>query len=128
MARKSISKTKGNVVTDHGQFIEFDWKDFTIFENLPSSKTKGGGGGIYALYDNHGLYYVGLAVNSLRKRIKEHTRDRHRKKWMRFSWYHVPKIVLIKDLESVLISVLDPKGNKNKGKLKKNNFYKKKTS
>ena len=122
MVRKKTSKTsktKGNLVKNHEQFVEFDWKDYSVFDNMPNSKTPRSGGGIYALYDNHGLYYVGLAGTSLRSRIKRHTVNKHHKKWKRFSWYHVPNVRAIKDLESVLISVLDPKGNTNKGKLRK---------
>ena len=40
--------------------------------------------GIYALYKQERLYYVGLASN-LRSRLKAHLRDRHKDLWDRFS-------------------------------------------
>ena len=71
------------------------------------------------MYDNHGLYYVGLTDFSLRGRIQKHTQDRHKDKWERFSWYQIPKLTLTKDIETILLSIIDPKGNRVKGKFKK---------
>ena len=33
MIRKKTSKTKGNLVKNHEQFVEFDWKDYSVFDN-----------------------------------------------------------------------------------------------
>ena len=122
MTRKKAKKksSKGKIVYDKKEFVELATADFKgKSTDIPHSRSDPKGGGIYALYDNHGLYYVGLTDFSLRHRIQTHTQDRHKGKWKRFSWYHVPNVRAIKDLESVLISVLDPKGNTNKGKLRK---------
>ncbi len=44
--------------------------------------------GIYVLYGNHGPHYVGLTRHqAIGKRLKDHTRDEHRRKWDRFSWF-----------------------------------------
>ena len=71
-----------------------------ILENIPSEsyeiiaesieKTMKGESGIYALYDKDKLYYVGLARN-LKRRVKQHTRDRHAKKWDKFSIYIIKR-------------------------------------
>jgi len=72
--------------------------------------------GVYALYKGDRLYYVGLAVN-LRRRIRQHLKDRHAGKWNRFSLYLVRKVDHIKEIESLILRIADPKGNKQSGKL-----------
>ena len=111
---------KGKIIRNYREFIEKDGADFSPkTTTIPHSKTKGKGSGIYALYDNHGLYYVGLTTSSLRTRIKKHTRNRHKGKWNRFSWYQIPNLKYTKDMESAILRIINPKGNKVKGKLKK---------
>ncbi len=72
--------------------------------------------GVYALYKGDRLYYVGLATN-LRNRIKQHLRDKHAGKWNRFSLYLVRKAEHIKELETMILRIADPKGNSTKGAL-----------
>ncbi|MFA6217793.1 MAG: hypothetical protein WDL87_09120 [Candidatus Omnitrophota bacterium] len=74
--------------------------------------------GIYALYRNDRLYYVGLAHN-LRSRLKGHLRDRHKKLWNRFSVYLTIGSEHMKELESLVLRISKPIGNKVKGKFKK---------
>jgi hypothetical protein len=71
--------------------------------------------GIYALYKNDRLYYVGLAIN-LRRRLKQHLGDRHSDSWDRFSVYLTVEGHHIKDLESLLLRIAKPKGNLQSGK------------
>ena len=71
--------------------------------------------GIYALYKNGKLYYVGLASN-LRTRLKHHLRDRHKKLWDRFSVYLIIQGNHLKELESLVLRIASPKGNKQVGK------------
>lgn len=73
--------------------------------------------GIYALYRGDRLYYVGLASN-LRSRLKGHLRDRHRNLWDRFSVYLTIGNDYIKELESLILRISKPIGNKVKGKFK----------
>jgi predicted GIY-YIG superfamily endonuclease len=73
--------------------------------------------GIYALYRGDRLYYVGLARN-LRSRLKSHLRDRHRKLWDRFSVYLTIGSEHMKELESLVLRISKPIGNKVKGKFK----------
>ena len=77
-----------------------------------------GKGGIYALYKRDRLYYVGLA-SSLKSRLSAHRRDRHAGKWDRFSVYLTKDDAHIKELESLLLRIVDPKGNRVKGKFTK---------
>jgi len=73
--------------------------------------------GVYALYKGDRLYYVGLATN-LRNRIKNHLKDKHAGKWDKFSLYLVRKVDHIKELESLILRIADPKGNAMRGRLK----------
>lgn len=72
--------------------------------------------GVYALYKGPRLYYVGLATN-LKNRVKHHLKDKHEGKWDKFSLYLVRKTDHIKELESLLLRIVDPKGNAVKGRL-----------
>ena len=74
----------------------------------------GGRSGVYALYHRGNLYYVGLA-SSLMGRLKGHLKDRHRGAWERFSVYLTVRHDHMKELESLILRVTGPKGNKSKG-------------
>ncbi|MBN2563548.1 MAG: GIY-YIG nuclease family protein [Phycisphaerae bacterium] len=74
--------------------------------------------GVYALYSDDRLYYVGLAVN-LRRRIEQHLRGQHAGRWNRFSLYLVRRIDHTKEIESLLLRIADPTGNKQRGRLSK---------
>ena len=91
-----------------------------VFHEYPRQLTDliGRDHGVYALYKGGHLYYVGLATN-LRGRIKNHLRDKHARKWDRFSLYLVRKADHIKELESLIMRIADPKGNAALGQLKR---------
>jgi hypothetical protein len=74
--------------------------------------------GLYALYDGGELYYVGLASN-LRNRIDTHLKDRHRRRWTHFSLYIVKHEEHIRELESLVLRIASPRGNRQKGKLRR---------
>ena len=74
--------------------------------------------GVYALYRRNKLYYVGLASN-LRSRLAHHLRDRHQSSWDRFSVYLTIGDSHLKELESLVLRVVRPAGNKQKGKFAK---------
>lgn len=117
---KKRKSHKGKIIKDYEEFLELKDTNFSpSTTNIPHSKSKPKGAGIYALYDDYGLYYVGLTNFSLRSRIKSHTTDHHKDKWKRFSWYQIPNLKYTKDIESAILSIVNPKGNKNKGKFKK---------
>ena len=70
-----------------------------------------GRAGVYALYRRKKLYYVGLATN-LMGRLKSHLKDRHHGSWDRFSVYLTMKDEHMKELESLLLRIVNPVGNK----------------
>lgn len=71
--------------------------------------------GIYALYKRGRLYYVGLAKD-LRNRLKTHLKDRHAKAWDTFRLYLTIDNRHMKELESLLIRIARPEGNKQVGR------------
>ena len=78
--------------------------------------------GIYALYKDDELYYIGKSTG-LEGRIKKHLADRHRKKWDKFSLFVVKNESHIPELESLLITIAEPNGNKNKPKGKAKDLF-----
>lgn len=90
-----------------------------VFEEFPEQVTGliKKGQGVYALYRRNKLYYIGLA-GDLRGRIKWHLKDRHKGKWDRFSLYMIRKTDHIREVESLLVRIADPDGNKQRGRLR----------
>ena len=72
--------------------------------------------GIYALYRDGRLYYVGLAENLFR-RINQHRKDKHRHKWDRFSAYVTRRDRDIRELEALTLRIATPRGNRQIGRL-----------
>jgi predicted GIY-YIG superfamily endonuclease len=70
--------------------------------------------GVYVLSKDGKPYYIGLA-NKLPSRLSHHLKDRHARKWDRFNFYAIRSKKYVKDLESILIRVAQPKGNKQRG-------------
>ena len=71
--------------------------------------------GVYALYRKNKLYYVGLASN-LNNRLKHHLRDRHSQVWDSFSVYLTIGGQHLHELETLLLRIIDRKGNRQRGK------------
>jgi Restriction Enzyme Adenine Methylase Associated len=73
--------------------------------------------GVYALYDDQDLYYVGLA-SDLSSRLKAHLRDKHAGRWDRFSVYLTIGDEHLRELETLLLHVVkpSPEGNSKIGK------------
>ena len=89
--------------------------------------------GVYLLYDGREVIYVGRIVDRiLGKRLFEHTRDRLRTRWNRFSWFGLLPVdedsgtlgnlptsfsasMMIPTLEAVLIEALEPRQNRKRG-------------
>jgi hypothetical protein len=73
--------------------------------------------GVYALYDDDDLYYVGLASN-LSSRLKAHLGDKHAGQWNRFSVYLTIGDKHLRELETLILRVVKPKpeGNSKTGK------------
>ena len=71
--------------------------------------------GVYALYRKNRLYYVGLA-SKLSGRLKAHLRDRHSNSWDQFSIYLTIRDQHLKEIESLLLRIARPTGNRVTGK------------
>jgi hypothetical protein len=73
--------------------------------------------GVYALYSEDDLYYVGLA-SDLSSRLKAHLRDKHAERWDRFSVYLTIGSRHLRELEALILRVLKPipQGNTKVGK------------
>lgn len=97
-----------------GQLEKVSWQVLEDYKDVIKNMIKGKSG-IYALYHRDKLYYVGLASN-LMKRLNDHLKDRHNRKWDRFSVYLTRKDEHMKELESLFLRILQPDGNKVKGK------------
>lgn len=108
-----MPRTKEHLVLEHLESIRAD-----VFEQFQKVITGfvDQRNGIYALYHGDRLYYVGLASN-MRSRLKAHLRDRHKGLWDRFSVYLTNGDAHIKELESLMLRVVKPEGNRVKGKL-----------
>jgi hypothetical protein len=102
------------------QFLENVSADFLAkYQDLVKQYASGTGRhGIYALYRKDRLYYVGLASN-LRGRLKSHLRDRHAGAWDRFSLYITVSDDHIRELEAMLLRIVQPRGNSQKGKFRR---------
>jgi len=89
-----------------------------VFSDFPKQLTDliGKQHGVYSLYKGNRLYYVGLASN-LRGRIKHHLSDKHAGRWDKFSLYLVRKADHIKELETLILRIANPKGAVKKGRL-----------
>jgi hypothetical protein len=81
--------------------------------------------GVYVLSKDGKPYYVGLA-KKLPSRLRHHLKDRHARKWDHFNFYAIRSQKYLKDLESILIRVARPKGNKQLGGFGKDKNLRKK--
>jgi hypothetical protein len=84
-----------------GTVLEVFWKEFHGLLR--------GHSGIYVLYKSDVPHYVGKAGN-LSWRIRHHQKDRLKGKWDAFSLYVVRGDRYVKDVESLLLRIVKPKG------------------
>lgn len=96
-------------------FERVSWKVLDRYRPIVREMTRGRAG-IYALYKADTLYYVGLASN-LMGRVNAHLKDQHKRRWDRFSVYLTTTDDHIRPLEALLLRVMNPKGNKVRGRL-----------
>lgn len=103
---------KGALLLQHLEGVS--WRVLEEYPELIRDMIRGESG-VYALYRRDRLYYVGLASN-LMGRLKSHLRDRHHSSWDRFSVYLTARTEHIKELESLLLRIVSPEGNKQGGR------------
>ena len=84
-----------------------------VLRNYHKEITKliGNSPGVYALYDGDSLYYVGKSVD-LKRRVIQHLKDRHFASWTHFSLYIITRTDFVDEIESLLIRIANPKGNR----------------
>ncbi len=87
------------------------------YEHIIRRYTRGRDG-VYALYLDDTLYYVGLARN-LQGRLKRHLKDRHKGSWNHFSVYLTIGNSFVKEMETLLLRIAKPEGNRHLGKFVK---------
>ena len=117
---KSIKSTKGKLVKNKGKHEHIRLEEFLADTKIVPGK-KERGAGVYALYNGTKLYYVGLSVSSIRRRLRSHSKVGSSKYgyWDNFSFYQMPfkkRMKYIKDIETILIHVSNPPRSKQKGK------------
>jgi len=106
-----MRSNKGQLVSQHLENISR--KALEDYQDVLKEYVKGRHG-VYALYRNGNLYYVGLASN-LRNRLKAHLKDRHAQTWDSFSVYLTIKDSHLHELETLILKIASPKGNKISG-------------
>jgi hypothetical protein len=110
--RRPRRSSKGALLLQHLEGVS--WRVLEEYPDLIRDMIRGESG-VYALYRRDRLYYVGLASN-LMGRLKNHLRDRHHGSWDRFSVYLTARTEHIKELESLLLRIVSPEGNKQGGR------------
>jgi hypothetical protein len=113
-AKKKMKRRARAIVVGHLEKISSG-----VFEDYPEQITglTEGTQGVYALYRRKKLYYIGLA-SDLKRRIKWHLKDKHKGKWDQFSLYIIRKTDHIREVESVVVRIAEPRGNKQRGRLR----------
>lgn len=115
MAKARRRKSEHHLVTQYMEKISS--KALEDFKHIVKEYA-GQRHGIYALYKKDKLYYVGLAT-SLRGRLNQHLKDRHKNKWDSFSIYLTLDNKYIRELETLVLHIVSPKGNTQRGRFKK---------
>jgi hypothetical protein len=106
-----MRSNKGQLVSQHLENISRTALE--KYQNILKEYVKGRHG-VYALYRKDHLYYVGLASN-LRNRLKTHLTDRHAQTWDSFSVYLTINDSHLHELETLILKIASPKGNKQSG-------------
>lgn len=115
MAKKHRSK-KGLLIKGSFDKIPVEVIEDEAFRKKLRELMKGWSG-IYALYSKDKLYYVGLATSSFWRLWNHFKKDRHKGKWDKFSLFRIKRVGYLKDLETLILQISKPKGNKVVGKI-----------
>jgi hypothetical protein len=109
---KKKRRAKSGLVIEHLEGISRS--AINLYPDIITEYARGRSG-VYALYKGKDLYYVGLAKN-LRSRLQGHLRDRHAEAWDHFNVYLTQGDEHLKELESLVLRIASPKGNRISGK------------
>lgn len=121
MTEKQQISDKGKLVKKH-----LEHSSWVSYSEALGKRQRGMG--IYILYSGDDVYYIGKSTTSLKRRIRKHaTTDRHQGHWDTFSFYQITRKKYIKDIESLLLRIYRPEGNRVGGRFrKKDNLAKRK--
>ena len=120
MVRKTVKRSpRGALVKGMTKNLPSEVLTDPVFKSA-LQKLLRGYAGIYALYKDDNLYYIGLA-RSLHGRIHWHLKDRHAGRWNNFKVFLIQRVRYLKDIETLMLQVAAPKGNRVKGNLPKGN-------
>jgi hypothetical protein len=114
-AKKPNKSRKGALIKGMTKKLPAEILANSVFKSKLDEIMKGYSG-IYALYDDARLYYVGL-TNNLRGRINQHLKDRHARKWTEFVIFRIKHVKYLKDIETLLLNIHNTPGNRHKGKV-----------
>jgi hypothetical protein len=106
--------TQKHLVIQHLENIS--WQVLKEYPTVIKTLIKGKAG-VYVLYHKEKVYYAGLASN-LMGRLNIHLKDNHKGLWDRFSVYLTVHDEHMKELESLLLRIIKPRGNKISGKFR----------
>ena len=114
--------------SDRGRLVKKHWEHKSAEEYRDALGKNERGRGIYVLYRKGEVYYVGLSRANLRRRIRSHTRSaRHKGQWDTYSFYQIVRTRFIKDVETLLLRIFRPPGNRVHGRfVKKHNLARRK--
>lgn len=128
-----------SIIHAFGMFWQRDMINWTRSPNLLGKQQIGADSvnfsnqlGVYLLYDGRDVIYVGRSVERpLGLRLYEHTQDRLKGRWDRFSWFGLHQVteegkleevnivptmdIIISTLEALLIEGLEPPQNRKRG-------------
>ena len=113
VAKRRSNSRKGALIKGMSRKLPGDILIDPVFKEKLEELMKGYSG-IYALYRGEKLYYVGL-TKDLRGRVRHHLEDRHGRKWDHFKIFRIPRSRYLKDIETLVLQIMKPKGNRSMG-------------
>ncbi len=84
--KKKRQILKRGIVVAYGKRWDRHICEKNNFEDVPK-RVKGRSSGLYVLYKNNRVIYVGKSETGLRSRISRHVSDNLKKKWDSFTWF-----------------------------------------
>ena len=115
--KRKRGKKRGYLVKGYLPPISRDILELEFFRNKIGEILKGNSG-VYALYKDKDLYYVGITSKDLFWRLHQHTRGKHKNKWNMFSVFIISKGGYLHDIEGMLQRISEPPANVWKSKFK----------
>ena len=114
--RRKQKSNKGALIKGMSKALPIELLRDPAFEEGLNEMMRGYAG-VYAVYKRKKLYYVGLATN-LYWRIRGHAKNK-KGKWDSFAIFRINRVRYLKDLETLLLRVAEPPGNKVSGHLQR---------